>query len=766
MANWTGKTLGRVQIESLLARGGMAEVYLGTHTTLQRKVAVKILRNQYGDDVQLLERFEREARAVAKLRHPNIVQVFDFDTIEDQPYLVMEYIPGPPLSKYLATIHARNDRLGLPLISRLLTQIAAALQYAHKRGVIHRDVKPGNILLSSRSIQIVPGETLPLDLEPVLTDFGLVRFLNASRQTASGLIIGTPTYMSPEQAGGQATDGRTDIYSLGIVLYEMLSGKVPFEAESTISILLKHINESPPPIPGLSPALQSVLDRALAKNPNDRFPEPDEFAAAFNGALEGTSDANTLVALPQVLEVAKANKIPPSRKRTRGAWTPAILVGLLISLLAGSLLWNGITSSVNRQTPTFAAVTISDTPMLVIPVTFGPTGELHFQDGDAIVDRANLSAQVMPAAPAGSHYEVWLVNGLERLPLGILHLDENGRGELTFDDPQNRNLLAFYRQVEITIESNTGLDPDTPSNIAYAYALPEGGIAYLRALMVSFPGAPEQAGLIQGLNRDAKLIDEAGQEMLSSFENGNEAGTRQSAESIMNLLVGDLSPDHKDWNGDGQINDPGDGYGFLLNGNNLGYIQAVYSYADYAVNSPGASQNMILNGKDLQACSENLARWTPELRQHISTILNAAPGSEMAQGIQRSAELTNQILNGVDKNENGEIEAISDECGVRGAYEAAYHMADMPLLPVTANTLGTVIAISETVTPSQTSTAFFPLLITPTKTQSQSGGQVTVAPTQQPPAPTTGHSNPNPTRRPRPTNNPGPPPPRPTKNHP
>src|SRR5512143_1251379 len=236
MTDWIGRTLGRVHIERLLARGGMAEVYLGTHTTLQRKVAVKILRSYATDDrVRPLERFELEARAVAKLRHPNIVQVFDFDSVEDQPYLVMEFIPGPPLSKYLASLHAKGGRLGLPLVNRLLSRIADALQYAHERGVIHRDVKPGNILLTSRSMQIIPGETLPLDLEPVLTDFGLVRFLNASRHTVSGLITGTPAYMSPEQAMGQATDGRTDIYSLGIVLYEMLSGKVPFEAESTMS---------------------------------------------------------------------------------------------------------------------------------------------------------------------------------------------------------------------------------------------------------------------------------------------------------------------------------------------------------------------------------------------------------------------------------------------------------------------------------------------------------------------------------------------------
>src|SRR5512134_4000015 len=166
MTDWIGRTLGRVQIESLLARGGMAEVYLGTHTTLQREVAVKILRSSSDeDDARPLQQFEREAQAVAKLRHPNIVQVFDFDAIDGQPYLVMEYIRGPSLSRYLRALQAKDGRLELPFISRVLNGVANALQYAHESGVIHRDVKPGNILLTSRSIQIVPGQTLPLDFE-------------------------------------------------------------------------------------------------------------------------------------------------------------------------------------------------------------------------------------------------------------------------------------------------------------------------------------------------------------------------------------------------------------------------------------------------------------------------------------------------------------------------------------------------------------------------------------------------------------------------
>src|SRR5512138_1538870 len=239
MENWVGKKLGKVQIESLIGRGGAAEVYVGTHTTLERRVAVKILRNLNDESSDVLERFEREARAVARLRHPHIVQVHDFDTIDNNPYLVMEYIEGPSLSKYLKTLHQNRKRLPFPQVIRLVRLVASALQYAHNNGVIHRDVKPGNILLTSPSTRFKAGEPLPDDFEPILTDFGLVRFLDSSRQTTTGHIAGTPAYMSPEQSRGETTDGRTDVYALGVVLYEMLAGDVPFDGESTVSILLK-----------------------------------------------------------------------------------------------------------------------------------------------------------------------------------------------------------------------------------------------------------------------------------------------------------------------------------------------------------------------------------------------------------------------------------------------------------------------------------------------------------------------------------------------
>src|SRR5215216_7623868 len=296
MNSWVGQTLGKVRIDTLLARGGTAEVYIGTHTTLQRQVAIKVLHSNYDVHPHTLERFQREAMVVGKLRHPNIVQVFDFDTTADShPYLVMEYIKGPSLLKYLNSLHAIGKRLEFQHVVRLMNAMTSALQYAHESGVIHRDIKPGNILLSSRSSDILLGKPLPDDFEPVLTDFGLVRFLDSTQHTTgSGQIAGTPAYMSPEQARGDLTDGRTDIYSLGIVLYEILAGHLPFEGETTMGVLMKHINEPPVPIPGLPPTMQHVLDRALAKNVEDRFQTPDEFADAFTAAVQNQGDYSTL----------------------------------------------------------------------------------------------------------------------------------------------------------------------------------------------------------------------------------------------------------------------------------------------------------------------------------------------------------------------------------------------------------------------------------------------------------------------------------------
>src|SRR5574342_30715 len=170
MPDWLGKTIGKVRIEKYLARGGMAEVYLGTHLTLDRPVAVKVLHSYIEEEPELLNRFQREARVVAGLRHPNIVQIFDFDTAEGHPYIVMEYLSGPTLATYLRNLHQKNERIPTHQVARLLKGLTSALDYAHELGVIHRDIKPGNILFHSKAGPIPLNEPLTRDVDAILTD--------------------------------------------------------------------------------------------------------------------------------------------------------------------------------------------------------------------------------------------------------------------------------------------------------------------------------------------------------------------------------------------------------------------------------------------------------------------------------------------------------------------------------------------------------------------------------------------------------------------
>jgi serine/threonine-protein kinase len=285
MPEWLGKSIGKVRIEKLLARGGMAEVYLGSHLTLERPVAIKVLHSFVEEEPLLIERFHREAKVVAGLRHPHIVQIFDFDTIDGHPYIVMEYLKGPTLAMYLRHLHQRNRRIPSDQVARLLGELSSALDYAHGLGVVHRDIKPGNIMLLSKTEEIPLDRPLTDDVEVVVTDFGLVRIMNTASHTISGTVSGTPAYMSPEQARGDQLDQTTDIYSLGVVLYEMLAGRVPFEADSTLTVLHMQIHAPPPPIQGIPAKLQDVIDRALSKKPEDRYQSARELATDYARAV-------------------------------------------------------------------------------------------------------------------------------------------------------------------------------------------------------------------------------------------------------------------------------------------------------------------------------------------------------------------------------------------------------------------------------------------------------------------------------------------------
>ena len=275
----TGKTLGAYRVLEPLGRGGMAEVYKGYHPLLDRYVAIKVLHAHFSADAQFADRFQREAATVAKLRHPNIVQVHDFGVQDGISYMAMEYIDGITLKERMVNARAAGSALSLSETISIVQQVAAALDHAHAHGLVHRDVKPANILLR--------GDTG--GREAILTDFGIAKILEGVQLTTTGMSMGTPDYMAPEQVHGEPVSARTDVYALGIVLFEMLTGVLPFSADTPVAVLLKHVSDEPPSprllVPTLPVAIDEVMQHALAKRPTERYASAGEFAAAVAATM-------------------------------------------------------------------------------------------------------------------------------------------------------------------------------------------------------------------------------------------------------------------------------------------------------------------------------------------------------------------------------------------------------------------------------------------------------------------------------------------------
>ncbi|MEO8356676.1 MAG: serine/threonine-protein kinase, partial [Chloroflexota bacterium] len=413
----------------------MAEVYTGTHDSFGL-VAVKVMRGLLDKDSEQLARFQREAEVIEELRHPNIVQMFDYDIVDESPYLVIEYIPGPSLASYLKSLHDNKQRLPIGMVAQILKSIANALDFAHSKGIIHRDIKPANVLLRSQSDIIEANKPLPRDVEPVLTDFGLVRLLDSTMHTTAGSVSGTPTYMSPEQARGEKVNKGTDIYSLGIMLYEMLAGAVPFQADTTFGMLMKHINEPLPAIQGLSAELQAILDRTLAKDPSLRYESAgdlaDEFIAIFNGQ---TLSPGTLHIAHLAREAAEASKqASPRNEERRSRWIRIGVEALLAVVLALVII------QVLRPTTN----TVVATPIPADPNT--PVGRLRFDDTNFYVDNAEINLATVPQPEEGKHYEAWFVSddGATVRNLGTIEFSATGTGRLVINDPDQNNFLGVF----------------------------------------------------------------------------------------------------------------------------------------------------------------------------------------------------------------------------------------------------------------------------------------------------------------------------------
>src|SRR6059058_4208371 len=260
------KLNGRYRLEARIGAGGMSTVYRALDETLQRRVAVKLMNREVVSDSAQLERFRREARAVAQLNHPHVVGVIDAGEDEGRPYIVFEYVEGETLKDRIR----RRGRLPIPEAVAYAIEIARALGAAHARHIVHRDVKPQNVLIDEEGTAKV-------------TDFGIARTLDQEGLTADGRVLGTTDYVSPEQALGHAVTGQSDLYSLGIVLYEMLTGEVPFRGENQVSVAMKHVREAVPDVqarrPQVSSATAAIVERATAKDLDRRYTTAAEMEA-------------------------------------------------------------------------------------------------------------------------------------------------------------------------------------------------------------------------------------------------------------------------------------------------------------------------------------------------------------------------------------------------------------------------------------------------------------------------------------------------------
>ncbi|MCX5398345.1 protein kinase [Streptomyces sp. NBC_00102] len=291
---------GRYQLRDLLGEGGMASVYLAYDAALDRQVAIKTLHTELGREQSFRERFRREAQAVAKLQHTNIVSVFD--TGEDElggalmPYIVMEYVEGLPLGSVLREDVATHGAMPTDKALKVTADVLAALETSHEMGLVHRDIKPGNVMITKRGVVKV-------------MDFGIARAMQSgvTSMTQTGMVVGTPQYLSPEQALGRGVDARSDLYSVGIMLFQLLTGRLPFDAESALAIAYAHVQEQPPAPSTLnrsvSPAVDALVARALRKNPNERFPS----AAAMRDEVFRVLNAQGPAAAPVIVAGGPAN---------------------------------------------------------------------------------------------------------------------------------------------------------------------------------------------------------------------------------------------------------------------------------------------------------------------------------------------------------------------------------------------------------------------------------------------------------------------------
>ena len=319
------KKIGKYEIISILGKGAMGIVYKALDPDIDRQVAIKTIRfdlaSETTDNEEIMQRFMREAQAAGRLSHPNIITIFDVGREKDLTYIVMQFIEGPSLQRLIA----HGEKFSIQEITKIMEQVCGALDYAHQHGIVHRDIKPGNILLDNVR-------------KPFICDFGVAR-VDTSTLTQSGTAVGTPSYMSPEQVMGKKVDKRSDIFSLGCILYEFLTGRRPFEAESITTVIYKIINEEPPSLSevkkGLPAGFEKIIGKALAKDPNDRYQDCNQLAADLRNLDKLTDKTIAIAPTREAPIVPEKEEEVEEKKKSRLGLILGITIPVFLVLVAG-----------------------------------------------------------------------------------------------------------------------------------------------------------------------------------------------------------------------------------------------------------------------------------------------------------------------------------------------------------------------------------------------------------------------------------------------
>lgn len=677
-----GRKLGTYQITDLLGQGGMATVYKGYREDIDRYVAVKVLPPHPGLDQQFIERFKLEARTIARLQHPHILPLYDYGVEDDILYLVMAYVAGGSLAGRID-----QGRLTAKEAETLLRQMAGALDYAHRQGVIHRDIKPDNILLDKEG-------------NALLADFGIAKLTEGgtSRLTVTGGLVGTPAYMAPEQGRGDEITPSADIYSLGVVVYEMLTGVQPYKADTPMQVVIKHMQDPIPTVRSvveeLPTSLDLVMQRALAKSPQNRYKTAMEFTEDFTRAVH-TDDslAGMKPVEPSPNPTVKLGAVPaeptqisaPAQPTLTASPSPysnplvllggfaiiAVLLVIVVVVVLGGRGGDAGSPTSIPATPT-SEVVIAAEPTPIPQPSFG---RVSFSTTNKFGDTVTLQLQNLKPPAEGKVYIAWLqsTGDVSLVKMGELTLDALGSGVMPpYVDSAGRILAAFYNAITLTLEKAGAQTPT--GNVVYSAHVPPEVTRTLNQLFIASNdgievsrlqssdysppiGSGSKAGLFDSIMGEAgKAQQHAGLAQLQVSGNKNVGGMHTHNEHTINILLG--QQDDLDGVGGGQ--NPGFGVGLPP------LLDLIQTRLDAAVN---ASSNMpaVQSGLELiGVCLDNSRIRVEQLLALEQQMLAANEiDATIDQAAKDSTVIAGALVNGRDDNGNGQIEPFENECGLK-----------------------------------------------------------------------------------------------------